>query len=77
MALGVRRELLEQRQAIDLLYARGHAAGLFERYRDPTIAEVAERLRTFFAADPIKAEQAVGSLYGHYFRRCEERYDRR
>ena len=41
----------------------------------PTLADVERGLREVLRGDPIKAEKAVGILYGKVFRNKEIRYD--
>ncbi len=36
-----------------------------------TVADIADELRKMLRHDPMKAESAVGSLYGHVFKRKE------
>lgn len=40
-----------------------------------TMRDIEDGLRTVFARDPMKAEAAIGQMYGHYFRKREEKYD--
>lgn len=42
-----------------------------------TLADLARELRSMYAADPLKAERAVGYLYGRVFRKAEDAYERR
>jgi len=40
-----------------------------------TLAEIERGLRQVFARDPVRAERAVGNLYGQVFKNKELRYD--
>jgi hypothetical protein len=42
-----------------------------------TLKDVEEGLRMVFAADPLRAERAVGQMYGHVFKKREELYEAR
>jgi hypothetical protein len=39
--------------------------------------EIEREIRKIMRNDPIKAEQAVGSMYGYSFRKAEEAYAKR
>lgn len=41
-----------------------------------TVRDVADGLRAVLWADPVKAAQAVGTLYGNAFRQLEGVYER-
>jgi hypothetical protein len=40
-----------------------------------TLAMVAEQVRVVLRHDPMKAERAVGQMYGYAFKKREELYD--
>lgn len=50
---------------------------LIEQVLSPriTVADIARTLRHTMRHDPVKAEHAVGTLYGQVFRNKEIRYD--